>query len=62
MDQLNDFGMGQVDIGAPGLAAHGRPAPLNICSGAAIKNNGVSRIQFALNIPIHCGGLQQTRA
>ena len=58
MHHLNDFGMGQVDIGAPSLAAHRRAAPLDICSRAAIKNNVLARIQFALNIPIHCDGPQ----
>ena len=53
MHRTHDIRMGEIDLRAPGLAAHGRTAPLDIRARAAIKNDGLAAVQFLLNVLIH---------
>jgi hypothetical protein len=54
---LHGVRVGQVGVGAPRLSAHRHPAPLDIRARAAIENDSLAAIEFALDIFVHDGTL-----
>jgi hypothetical protein len=49
----HDVGMGEIGIGAPGLAAHGPAAALDVGAGAAVDDDDLARLQLLLDLRIH---------